>query len=142
MECVQAYCLEHNIQPPSALPKPVRDPEMVPEKKPRYIEVGELYNQGLSVAQIMARYSVQQGTVIDHLNRFVLDGEALNGSDRLPASTLSPSQQEQARMTFARLGTRALRPVFDDLGGAISFDDLKVLRLRYLIDIQSDGFPT
>jgi hypothetical protein len=44
-------------------------------------------------------------------------------------------------MAFARLGTRALRPVFDDLGEAVSYDDLKILRLRYLIDIQSDGFP-
>jgi ATP-dependent DNA helicase RecQ len=141
IELIQSYCQEHNIQPPTYPPKPARDPEMVPEKKPRYVEVGELYNQGLSVDQIMERYGVQQGTVIEHLNRYVLGGETLNDPDQLPLSRLSPGQQEQVRMSFARLGTTALRPVFDDLGGMVSYEDLKVLRLRYLIGIRPDGFP-
>jgi ATP-dependent DNA helicase RecQ len=141
IKLIQAYCQDHNIRPAVFALKTVHDPEMLPAKKPRYMEVGELYNQGLSVEQIMDRYGVQQATVIEHLNRYVLGGEALKDTGRLPASTLSPQQQERVRMAFARLGTRALKPVFEDLGGTISYDDLKIARLSYFIDNHSDGFP-
>lgn len=141
LEIVRTYCQEHHIQPPAITHLASQDPEMTPEKKPRYIEVGELYNQGLSVEQIMAHYDVKQGTVIEHLNTFVLRGETLKDLDRLPASTLSPAEQEQAQMAFASLGTQALKPVFDALDGRISYDELKILRLRHLAKLSSGDAP-
>lgn len=142
MGLIQAYCQEHHIQPPAVTTRLAQDPEMLPKKKPRYLEVGELYNQGLSVEQIMERYRVQQGTVIDHLNTYVLRGETLSGIDRLPQSTLSASQQEEARRAFASLGTRALKPVFDALEGSVSYDELRILRLRYLASLNPEATPT
>ena len=39
--------------------------------------------------------------------------------------------------SFARLGTKRLRPVFDDLNGAIPYDELKLCLLHYLSQDQN-----
>jgi ATP-dependent DNA helicase RecQ len=146
LQVIQAYCQEHGITPPAAgLPGTgYNDPAL--KKKPRFIEVGELYNRGLSVDQITRQYGVQQGTVIDHLSKYLLEGNSLNRANGLPESTLSRRKQEQAQEAFKRLGGGYLKPVFDALDGTINYDELKILRLRYLIEnnpdnLLPDGFP-
>jgi ATP-dependent DNA helicase RecQ len=141
LDLIQTYCQENQIQPQAGSRPLARDPELLPAKKPRYVEVGELFNQGFSVEQIMSRYGVQQGTVIGHLSRYAQSGQALNNLAGLPATTLPASLQEQVEAAFERLGTQALRPVYDALEGGVSFDDLHILRLRYLHHIQSRSAP-
>jgi hypothetical protein len=45
---------------------------------------------------------------------------------------LTEDQRQSALSSFARLGTERLRPVFEDLNGAIPYEELKLLRLHHL----------
>jgi hypothetical protein len=48
--------------------------------------------------------------------------------------TSATSEKQQAAFAaFEELGPMLLKPVFDKLNGVLNYDDLKVLRLIYLI---------
>ena len=52
-------------------------------------------------------------------------------------SILTEDQRQAVLASFARLGTKRLRPVFDDLNGAIPYDELKLCLLHYLSQDQN-----
>lgn len=101
----------------------------------RYVFVGEAYNAGESVEALMSRYHVAAGTILDHLARFIAAGNKLRaGSDLRTFSAVPPDLQQAAFAAFQRNESGYLRPVFDELNGKISYDDLKILRLIYLVN--------
>ena len=58
--------------------------------------------------------------------------------DLLELSAASPDQRRAALDAFAKLGTRALKPVFMHLNETVSYDDLKILRLVALCQSDSE----
>ncbi len=102
------------------------------EKKLRHIEVGEAYNQGQTIEQIMERFSIQQFTVIDHLYHYRREGHPLRRDEVLRLTELAEEERKRALEAFDRLGTDYLKPVFEALGGRVSYDDLKVVRLYFV----------
>ncbi len=100
----------------------------------RYVLIGELYNGGETVPGLMDRYKVTNATILDHLTRFVLAGNELRkGNDLETLTTATPDQKQAVFKVFDEVGTAMLKPVFDRLDGALSYDDLKVLRLMYQV---------
>ena len=101
----------------------------------RYHFVGEAYNAGESIASLMKNYGISQGTIIDHLARYLMAGNALRrGSDLSKLVTLPQAEQELAYAAFAELGTALLKPVSERLEGQVDYETLKSLRLLYLVD--------
>jgi ATP-dependent DNA helicase RecQ len=95
--------------------------------------IGEAYNDGASLADLMERYQLKVGTVIDHLTRYALAGNRLrNGAEFQSLTSTSPDDQQAALTAFEELGEEYLKPVFDKLGGRVNYDELKILRLCYL----------
>jgi len=87
----------------------------------------------MSFQDLVGYYQVQQATVLEHLTRFSMEGHPLRvGDDLLQLSTLPGKQQEAVLEAFKDLGSDYLRPVFDRLNGEVNFNELKVLRLRFL----------
>jgi len=81
----------------------------------------------------MDRYRVRVGTILIHLSRFAAAGNPLRFDEELSSLTsVSPDEQQAAMGAFDELGTAALKPVFDELGGKINYDELKILRLIYI----------
>ena len=134
IEAVQTYCQERGLVEKTN-PKLRGSLSSAPkvEKKLRYIEVGEAYNAGQSVEHIAQAYSVQTGTVLEHLARYAQEGNPLRADHGLQMPNLSEALQERAMQAFAENGTAYLRLIFDALGEAVSYDDIKLLRLQYLI---------
>ncbi len=100
---------------------------------PRHRMVGEAYNQGETIEALMKRFQVQRLTILDHLAKYALEGHPLrSGDDLLSLLDLTDREQAAALQAFEALGTEYLKPVFDQLDGAVSYDDLKILRLHYL----------
>jgi ATP-dependent DNA helicase RecQ len=137
---LRAYCKEHNIAEKKVVPAPAPTPSLEAHAailpsgaKPRHELVAEAYNAGATLAELMADYAVQQPTILDHLVRYALDGHSLRaGEDLLALPTLPPEQREQALAAFAEAGPERLKPVFELLGGAVDYDQLKLLRVIYL----------
>jgi ATP-dependent DNA helicase RecQ len=135
LEVIRAYCRERGIAEKPGIPVPAdpAQPELPPVSKPRHELVAEAYNRGRSIESLMGDYAVQQGTILDHLVRYVMDGHSLHiGEDLLALSTLTEEQQATVMNAFAECGPERLKPVFEYLNGTVDYDELKLLRLFYL----------
>ncbi len=101
--------------------------------KPRHVVVGEAYNAGASVDDLMAKYGVQQSTILDHLTKYVQEGNSLREDEDLIEMCSLPEKLQQVVLeAFAAEGVDYLRPVFDKLGGTASYAELKIMRLCFL----------
>lgn len=132
---IQDYCRQHDLseQPKSggtrtAAPRAAARPE----QKRRHIQIGEAVNAGQSLAEVMAEFSLQQRTVIEHLERYQQEGHGLREAGYLSLVSVPPDLQQRALDAFEQFGTERLRPVFDALEEQVTFDDLRLLRLHYL----------
>ena len=128
LEIIRGFCRQHALtEQRKDAPRPKTD------SGGRTAVIGEAYNAGESIQSLMERFQVRKGTIIQHLERYLADGNSLRSSSALKSLTsTSPEEQQAAAQAFDELGTAFLRPVFDKLGGTINYDELKILRLLYL----------
>jgi ATP-dependent DNA helicase RecQ len=99
--------------------------------------VAEAYNAGDGVQSLMERYHVTAGTILDHLTRYLSAGNNLrNGADLHELTSATPEQKQAAFAAFDELSPAFLKPVYDKLNGDLNYDDLKILRMLYLISRQ------
>jgi hypothetical protein len=95
--------------------------------------VGESFNHGESLENLMKRYGVSADTILTHLTRFIRAGNVLSKTDDLEKlSNLKPEEQQKVFEAFNKLGLEALKPVYDKFNGSVGYDELKLLRLCYL----------
>jgi ATP-dependent DNA helicase RecQ len=129
LEIIKAYCEKHELSEAKK-----ESPREKGDSNRRYVIVAEAFNRGESVQSLMQRYHVSVGTILDHLARYLSAGNSLrNDEELMKLAAASSEQQEAAFAAFADLSPTFLKPVFDKLNGEISYDDLKILRMLYLI---------
>ncbi len=127
------YCTTHDIaeKPKRQWKSPLAKAKATGTR--RHIAVGEAYNAGKSVQDLMTEFGVKQKTILDHLSKYLKEGYALDrAADFLDVSTLSPEQQQQVLHTFEQLGAEFLRPIFEAFHERINYDELRIMRLYYL----------
>ncbi len=133
LEIIRDHCREHGLR---EIPKTPGTGTAGPARPPssrRHVLIGEAYNQGRSVADLMAEYNIQQNTVIDHLQRYVRqEGGVLRPDGLQRLVTVEPEAAERVFEAFRELGADRLRPVFDALDETVGYEDLKLLRLIHL----------
>jgi ATP-dependent DNA helicase RecQ len=134
LNVIKTYCEKHGLaqkgKPQENHDNPVLEKS---DAHRRYVAVGEAYNAGESIAALMERYQAQAATIIGHLLRYTAAGNKLRCGDDLRAlPTSSPDDQKAVFDAFDELGADILKPVFDQLGERIGYDELKILRLIYL----------
>jgi ATP-dependent DNA helicase RecQ len=125
---VKEYCEEKGI-----IDKTVEIPaprEYV--KKPRHVQIGELYNAGRSITEIEAAEGVQRITVISNLKKYVQDGYSITSAGLRPLLSLDAERILSVIAAFDRHGHEFLKPVFEELGGSVDYDTLQICRLYYL----------
>lgn len=141
LELIQAYCAHRGIpeKPKRTEKASERSGRQVPgdglpgANRLRHTVIGEAYNAGKSLDELMEEYRVKAVTIIDHLTRFALEGNRLRpAEDVRQRSRLSEMTQETVLAAMASEGVDYLRPIYDRLNGAIPFEEIKILRLYYL----------
>src|SRR5215207_5472246 len=101
----------------------------------RYVAVGEAYNAGESVDNLMKRYGVSADTILNHLARFIMAGNPLRtAQDLLALSKLSPDIQLKVFAAFDETGPDMLKPVYDKFNGTVNYDELRIMKLCYLCE--------
>lgn len=100
----------------------------------RWLEIGEAYQQGQSIADIMARYNIQQQTVVNHLYAYVQSGRALRTDGLTMDAPVSEARRTAVFRCFEELGTQRLKPVFEALDGTVNYEILKMLRICFLAE--------
>ncbi|OIP41984.1 ATP-dependent DNA helicase RecQ [Candidatus Desantisbacteria bacterium CG2_30_40_21] len=140
LELLCQYCQTHHIEEKFKLIKAVSFVSSEKIGKHRHILVGEGFNSGKSIEELTAEFSVKPNTIISHLYKYITEeGSSLRYSDEfLTLLTISPEQREAAFNAFDRMGTERLKPVFDALDGQVSYDELHLLRLWFLVGKTGD----
>ncbi len=133
LNVIVAYCEKHELK---ENPK-----ETVREKSDinrRYVVVAESYNAGETIQSLMERYRVTIGTILDHLARYLAAGNKLRMSEELQSLvSVTPEQMQIVFAAFDELSPTFLKPVYDKLNGTLNYEDLKILRMSYLIARQA-----
>jgi ATP-dependent DNA helicase RecQ len=148
VEVIKAYCEKHGINPhPQPLPQRGKGAES-PSPRGRGARgegelgertrlIAESFNEGATIEILMERYQVTQGTILEHLTKFAMAGNKLRTHGDLPSSiSATPEQQQAAFAAFDELSPTLLKPIHDRLNGALNYEELKMLRLLYLISRQ------
>jgi ATP-dependent DNA helicase RecQ len=139
LEVIKNYCDKHDLKERS------RTDTYNKEKKRRVIEeigeqtriVAEAYNHGEACQDLMERFHVTAGTIIDHLTRFLFAGNKLrNGEDLETLAATTLEQKKTAFAAFDELGATTLKPVHAKLDGILDYNQLKIMRMLYLISHQ------
>ncbi len=127
---IKEYCRSNKIDEKFKAPMREKD-----DAGRRYVAVGEAYNAGESLENLMARYGVTADTILNHLARFIQAGNPLRSAeDLLSLSKATPDQQMAVFKAFDQNGSDMLKPVYDKLNGAVNYDELRILRLCYLCE--------
>ena len=129
---INAYCRQNRIeQKPKGETKPIK---IVPksERIKRHIIIGEAYQSGRTVQEIMDQFNIKLTTTLDHLFKYLLEGNPIRSDDILSLSSLPSSRITRCLEAFEKYGPERLKPVFDAFNSEISYDDLKILRLYHL----------
>jgi len=126
---IRAYCDQHGLKEKQK--KVTREKS---DSNRRYVLVSEAYNRGETVQSLMERYRVTEATILGHLTRFLLAGNTLrNGEDLGELTSTTPEQQQAAFAAFDELSPAFLKPVYDRLNGELNYDELKILRILYMV---------
>ena len=99
--------------------------------------VAEAYDSGETIQGLMERYRVTQGTILGHLTRYLSAGNTLRkGEDLQELTSVAPEQKQAILAAFDELSPTFLKPVYEKLNGELNYDELKILRMLYLISRQ------
>lgn len=127
LSIVTGYCSAKGISESSAAPK-----VKAYLKTPRHIEVSELYNSGVSIRELAEKEQIQQRTIFDHLFRYIQDGGSVRRDLLIPHVPSDEQLLASIIDAFERVGPEKLKPVFEELNGAVDYDTINVCRLYYL----------
>ena len=141
LERINAYAREQGWPEPSdaARSEPARSEPVRSEparkgspaaKAPRvvnqsYRETGQLISEGASLAETAEARGLVVNTVIGHLERLSEEGIDVDWRHLLP----SPEHRAEIEAAFEVVGDQLLRPVFDELGGQFSYEEIRLTRL-------------
>jgi ATP-dependent DNA helicase RecQ len=129
LEVIRAYCEKHGLNE-----HPKEGTREKSDSGRRYVIIAEAYNAGETIQSLMERYHVTLGTILEYLKRYLLAGNILRiDGDLQSLTSATPEQQQAAFAAFDEFGPAFLKPVYDKLGGAVDYEDLKILRLLYMI---------
>ncbi|MBN1142007.1 MAG: helix-turn-helix domain-containing protein, partial [Deltaproteobacteria bacterium] len=137
LETIREYGALHGTGqavPTAPAPAPQKRPAPGRTRRPRHLEIAVRFNEGTSVARLAEEYQVKETTILAHLHKALVQGFSLEKHGPLPElSHLSTAQQAAVDEAFERLGTERLGPLFTALNQEVGYDDLALLRLRYLL---------
>ena len=107
------------------------EPSGMEEKRPRivgqsFLETGRIISDGATITEAAEQRGLAETTILGHLERLVKEGEDVYVGHLLP----SPERTKAITEAFDALGYGLLRPVFDELGGAVSYEELRLVRMR------------
>jgi ATP-dependent DNA helicase RecQ len=130
---IQKYAGDHQLKEiQKAADVKIKKQPQLRNKKRKFEEIGEQYNNGISVDELITMFSVKQSTLLDNLYKFVQEGNILESGNIINLSKLSTEKQSEVMDAFANNGTELLRTVFDALNGNVDYEELKIVRLYYL----------
>ena len=131
---INAYVMEHGM-PETANSGDFREGgngRSAQEPAPRmagqsYRETGRIISGGASLEETAETRGLAVATIVGHLERLVETGIAVDWGHLLP----SPERQAEIEKAFATVGDELLRPVWEELSGEYSYEEIRLVRLAH-----------
>jgi ATP-dependent DNA helicase RecQ len=139
LSIIRQYCRDHQIEERPPEKRRSKTGTATSTLKKRHTIVGEIYNGGHSISEIMARFNIKEVTVLDHLYKYLREGNTIRADELLARSTIPPEQRTSVLSSFEEFGPERLKPVFDSFKGEISYHELRLIRLYFLASIGTAG---
>ena len=86
----------------------------------------QLYQQGLSVAEIAQKRSIRPTTIIRHLSDLIEKNQSVDINQLIPVE-----KQQKIRQVLEVLGDISLTPIKEYLGESYSFDEIRLVRGKW-----------
>lgn len=132
MDIIVGYCSENNfVEKPKKRSQIKKDKKKMKSQK-KFVTVGELYNGGHTIDELMKKFNVTRLTILSNLLKYYNAGYTLNPDGFLDNTMLNEKDIDRVIDAFTRLGSYRLKPVFDELKEEISYEELHLLRLYFL----------
>ncbi|MEP0174203.1 MAG: DNA helicase RecQ [Paraglaciecola sp.] len=133
---ITEYCQQNNIGEvvnTQTASKAIVSKSSSANSSSRSAEIVSAYQAGKSIASLAKQFKVKDGTIINHLYRYVQDGHKLEQPTLLmEQSGLSQGQIDSALAAFAKHSHERLKPVYDGLNEQVSYDQLHLLRIYFV----------
>ena len=100
-----------------------------------YHETGRVISEGASLEEAAATRNLAVGTILGHLERLVESGIPVEWAHLLPP----PQRGAAIETVFQLMGDNPLRPVFEELGGEYSYDEIRLVRLARRYPAPTEG---
>jgi ATP-dependent DNA helicase RecQ len=134
VEVISDYCVEHQLVEKRKKGTSRTEGKSHDERQPKHILIGEAYNAGASIHELVRQWGIHYGTILNHLSKYILEGHALRSDEFLDLPDLPAGLHQNVIDAFESLGTNYLKPIYEELGGTVNYDDLKIMRLYYLVN--------
>jgi ATP-dependent DNA helicase RecQ len=132
---INAYVRQHGMPATASAGRQAEDPgecrqPLSEESSTRassrsYLETRRIVSAGASLEKVAAERGMSAQTIVGHIERLVESGIAVEWGHLLP----SPERRAEIERVFEILGDDPLRPVWDELGGAYSYNEIRLVRL-------------
>ena len=90
-----------------------------------YRETGQIISGGASLEDAAEARGLSAQTILGHIERLVESGIPVEWAHLLP----SPERRAAIETAFEIVGDNPLRPVWEELGGEYSYDEIRLVRL-------------
>lgn len=124
LDIIRSYKKEKDIKDEEKPKKYVKSSKT----KKRMIEVGERFNSGESLEDLMKSYNVKRHTIVSHLYDFINEGHELEHEIEIPVNL----EYQKIHNAFEELGTSSLKSIYEKLDQEVSYDNLHLCRVIFL----------
>lgn len=120
--CITAYCRANGLAmdgvppPPPAPPRAPASPGMAP------LRAFPFFRQGLSIAEVAEQLDRAPSTVRGYLAVFIRSEKRTD-----PSPWVDPAIAQRVVAAARHVGTERLRPIYDLLGGQVSFEEIRIV---------------
>jgi ATP-dependent DNA helicase RecQ len=139
LDLIGEYCQKNNIQEVAntqSASKVIVSKSNAANSNSRSAEIVNAYEQGQSISSLATQFKVKDGTIINHLYRYVQDGHKFaQPALLLENSALGQDQIDAALAAFAEHSYERLKPVYDSLNEQVSYDQLHLLRIYFVCQL-------
>ncbi len=131
MHIIREYCQENNIEERS---QSLRKRAQKSSGSAKHVHISEAFNEGQSIAHLAEEHGVKEVTILKHLKSYLDEGHALRTEGLVEASSLSARVRDNVLASMKKVGPELLKPVYEDLGKSVGYDELRIMQLYYLAE--------
>jgi ATP-dependent DNA helicase RecQ len=124
---IKSYCTRKNL-----IPRKVTASKRE-EKVKKYLIIGEAFSRGKSLNELSEYFKIKEETIINHIERYIDEGNPVRKTGIEKAVTFSKNRWEEIFGHFDELGLNLLAPVYEKMNQEVSYYDLRLLKILYIL---------